>query len=278
MENFNLSNEEIIYLASYLGAEDIYGIPDNLSELSDVQLKMKIIDIENGLNEKEYLRMGFDEQIKIQPKIEEIMDVCVNTESIIAITNRTKEKGIYSAIYYALKGKFVKIIVGNEGNVVSLVDYNSLKDEISSLTKGEFQEDGNNQQFSVPETDFEKISNLARKGRGKTAIDKLVQLGVNEEVSSTVVEGLNIIKGKTEFYSVLFASKDIADSESMGESIVFLKDEKCVLLGEAVDEDNRTNITLEVVSRERIEELLQAGFKKVKGFAPEGEAEQINFS
>lgn len=266
MSTYRFSNDELIYLASYVGADDLYGIEDSLSSLSDAQLKLKVVDIEDSLSDKKVLRVGFDDEKSIHPEVAGMMEICAKSESIIVINNRTKNDGICSYTYYAKEGRIVEIKKSEMDYALSDTTEQKVRNELEKVKLKKVDGNLEHQIFTVLNTNFEKCSSLARKGRSEKALDILKDSDVTEDVGKMVVDGLNVINGKTDFYSVLFAKKNLVSSEQMYESIVMLKDKDLILISQDIDENDRAIIRLEVSDLTTINHMFENGMKIVDDF------------
>lgn len=270
MKQLTLTDDEILYLASYTGADELYGIKDNLSGLSDKQFKLKVMDIEKSLIEKKLLSLGFDDDISVNQDAVNLIKSCAISENIITLECKTKSAGQYVVIYYSAGERSIKIVKSEKENDISEINNKEVKKEIegkiAQIDSGDV--DGNKK--SILQVDMDKCSKLARMGRSAKAKEVLIENDFDEEMAETIIDGLT---GKANFYSLLLLNKNAMDAKDLGESIIFIDGNQLLQLEYDISEENRTVVVFQSVSAKQLEQQIKVGLEKLSVFMTDGKSD-----
>lgn len=109
MELLSLSPRALLYLASQLGAQTFWGIPDPFRGLSKQELLETISALQIELEQKGLVSWGFDESVHIREDISRLISVCSGCEKYLTVGCVATGTETFSVKFYSAGGAVVAI-------------------------------------------------------------------------------------------------------------------------------------------------------------------------
>lgn len=257
MENYCLTAEEILYLAAVAGADTFYGVPDTLSGLSDQELGLKVVEMEDSLAGKGYLTEDFDGNKNVMPKLVGMIRLCGNCERFLCL-EKIKVGEPQKALMYFMNGDSAYKMECVKGQYLfsgtELLEIRQETERELAIRETEKKDESN---FLISYEELGKAVTLARRGSADQGMEILKAAGASDDAAQTVADG---IMNKTNFYALLFM--DFGDETNPGYSLQYLSGDMLVVMEYEAEEDDQIRF-LEVDHTE-LKEKLEAGFKKVR--------------
>lgn len=269
MAEYCLTAEEVLYLAAAAGADTFYGVPDTLSVLSDQELRLKVVEIENSLAGKGYLEEDFDGNRSVLPELAEMIGCCGNCERFLCFEKEQVGSPKMANMYFMSGESVYKMACGKEQYAFSATGSSAVRKEVEqglTLKKAEKKEEGS---FRVPYGELERAVTLAKRGSVEKGIELLRKEGVSETAAQNIINGaLN----KADFYALLFM--DFRDESDPGYSVQYLSGNGLTAIEYEMDyEADQDQVSFLTVDDAELREKLRAGFKKI---GCEGEEETFS--
>lgn len=263
MAEYCLTAEEVLYLAAVAGADMFYGVPDTLSGLSDQELKLKVVEMEESLGQKGYLQEDFDGNRTVLPELEKMIEHCGNCERFVCFEKAQVGEPQYSCIYFMSGNETYKMEYGREQYTLSKVELSVVRKEIEQgvIVKETVQKVEN--VFGIPREELEKAAILARRGSAEKGVELLRTAGATDLTAQAVVNG---ILNKSDYYALLFM--DLGNETAPDYSVQFLSGEVLIVMEYDTDEDADL-IKCSAISEMELNERLKAGFEKIGCFGEE---------
>lgn len=256
MAEYCLAAEEVLYLAAAAGADMFYGIPDTLSGLSDQELKLKVIEMEEALLRKGYLEEDFDGNRSVLPELMKMIEHCGNCERFLCFEKAQIGKSPYACMYFLSGRQACKMECG-KWHILSEIDIQAIRKEIEqgiAVKKADKKEGG---VFYISPEELEKAAVLARRGSAEKGMEVLQNAGASDFISQAVING---ILNKADFYALLFM--DLRKETDLGYSVQFLSGEALTVMEYDTQED-KDFIKFSVIHDTELKERLKAGFEKL---------------
>lgn len=257
MAEYGLTPEEVLYLAAVTGADTFYGVPDMLSGLSDQELKLKVVEIESGLNERGYLEEDFDGNKSITPELIGIIDLCGKCERFLCFERERIGEPQHSRIYFLKENNAYKMEYQGGRYVFSETDFPGIRKEIKQempLRETEKKKEG---AFTLPYEMLEKASTLIKRGSVRKGEDLMEEEGAPAYMSQVVSGG---ILSKADFYSLLFM--DLRREEDPGCSIQCLQGDMLIAVDYEI-KDDEGYVQFSIVDREELLKKVEIGFEMI---------------
>ena len=266
MAEYCLTAEEVLYLAAVAGADMFYGVPDTLSGLSDQELKLTVVEMEESLGQKGYLQEDFDGNRNVLPKLAKMIEHCGNCERFVCFEKAQIGEPQYSCMYFMSGLETYKMECGQTQYTLSEVERSAVRKEIEEgvTVKETVQEAGD--VFFVSREELEKAAVLARRGSADKGVELLRNAGAPDLTAQAVVNG---ILNKSDFYALLFM--DLGNEADPGYSVQFLSGEALIVMEYDTEED-ADRIKCSAIDGMELKGRLKAGLEKTGCI---GETEQF---
>lgn len=256
MAEYCLTAEEVLYLAAVAGADMFYGVPDTLSGLSDQELKLKVVEVEDSLGKKGYLNEDFDGNKSVPPGLMKLIERCGNSERFICFEKSRLGEPDYACMYFMSGQEAWKMESGSQ-YVFSETLFANIPKEIGQGIELKEAERKAGDCFCISMDEMEKTANLARRGSADKGAELLGNAGASEFAAKAVING---ILGKTDYYALLFM--ELENEFEPGYSVQFLSGETLVAM-ECVIQEDEDFIKFSMIDNAELEKRLRAGFEKV---------------
>lgn len=259
MAEYCLTAEEVLYLAAIAGADAFYGVPDTLSGLSDQELRLKVVEIENGLGEKGYLEEDFDGNRSVLPELAEVIEHCGNCERFLCFETERVGEPKKACMYFVSDGTSYKMSCEKEQYTFSVTGIPTVRKEVEAelaLKKTDKKEEGS---CEVSYEKLEKAATLARRGSAEQGRELLKKEGVSDVMAQNIMNG---ILNKVNFHSLLFM--DFRDENNPGYSVQYLSGNASTVMEYGADyETNRDYLRFLTADDTELKERLEKGFRKI---------------
>lgn len=254
-----LTAEEVLYLAAVGGADTFYGVEDTLSGLSDQELRLKVVEMENSLGMKGYLEEDFDGNRSVLRELAEVIERCGNCERFLCFEKAEIGNPQAACMYFLSGNTAYKMACGKEQYTFSEIGFSEIRKEVEqglALKKTEKTAEGS---FRIAYEELEKAVTLARRGSAEKGVELLKKAGAADLLAQAVINGtLN----KADFYALLFM--DLREERDPGYSVHYLsRDMPIVMEYEADDEENREYVRFLPADDIELGERLKSGFEKI---------------
>lgn len=260
MAEYCLTAEEVLYLAAVTGADTFYGVPDVLSGLSDQELRLRVIGIESGLQEKGYMEEDFDGNKNVRPKLLQIIDLCGKCERFLSFEKEQIGESQYASMYFLRGNGAYRMEYRKEGYVFSETNARLIREEIRrGMPLRETGEEGQKgkDSFLISYENLEKAGRLTKRGSAEKGEELLKEAGAPESMAQSVTDGM---LNKADFYALLFM--DLRREEEPGYSIQCLQGGMLISVEYETKEDEdyvRFSVMDDVALKKRID----AGFEMI---------------
>lgn len=256
MAEYCLTAEEVLYLAAVAGADMFYGVPDTLSGLSDRELKLKVVEMEDNLGRKGYLEEDFDGNRSVLPELIKMIEHCGNSERFLCFETAQIGKPQYACMYFMSGQQAYKMECGRQ-YILSKIDISMIRKEIEQSMVVKKVDKKVEDTFYISPVELEKTATLARRGSDEKGMELLSNAGASNLISRAVVNG---ILNKADFYALLFM--DLENETDPGYSVQLLSGEALIVMEYDTQEDEDF-IRFSVINDTELKEKLKAGFEKI---------------
>lgn len=264
MAEYSLTAEEVLYLAAVAGADMFYGVPDTLSVLSDQELKLKVVEMEDSLGQKGYLEEDFDGNRTVLPELVKMIGHCGNCERFVCFEKARIGEPQYACMYFMSGQESYKMACGQEQYTLSEAGLSAIRKEIGQGIAVKETVRKAQDAFGISREELEKAAVLARRGSAGNGAELLRNAGASEHIAQAIVNG---ILNKSDFYALLFM--DLENELDPGYSVQFLSGDMLVVMEYDTDADEDL-IRCSSVDEAELRERLKVGFEKI-GCAAEEE-------
>ncbi len=257
MVEYCLTAGEVLYLAAVAGADMFYGVPDTLSGLSDQELKLKVVEMEENLGRKGYLEEDFDGNRSVLPRLMKMIEHCGNSERFLCFEKAQIGKPQYACMYFMTGQQAYRMECVKEQYTFSETGFAMIRKEIEQdmiVKKADWAAEDI---FYISREELEKTAVLAGRGSAEKGMELLRNAGASALTSREVVNG---ILHKSDFYALLFM--DLKNETDPGYSVQFLSGEALVVM-EYDTEEEEDHIKFTVIKDSGLKEKLKAGFEKI---------------
>lgn len=133
MKVFEVLPSELIFMASYLGADEFFGLQNPFFGMSEKETQSALADAQSSLAEKKYASLDFDGNFTPVESIELMSEVCSHCDSYITVD--VMEKGIEQAPvrFYFLDNYTVRLS-GTDMLRLELVSSDEIEAELLDLS------------------------------------------------------------------------------------------------------------------------------------------------
>ncbi len=254
-----LTAEEVLYLAAVGGADTFYGVRDTLSGLTDRELRLKVVEMENSLGAKGYLEEDFDGNRSVLKELSEVIERCGGCERFLCF-ERKEIGGEQKAYMYFMSGNAAyKMACGKDQYTFSAIGLPEVRREVElglTFQETEKKEEGS---FQIPYGELEKAVTLARRGSPEKGVELLKEAGASDSAAQAVMNGA---LHKADFYALLFM--DLREEREPGYSLHCLSGDGLTVIEYGADgEDDQDHVRFLTVDEGELKERLRAGFEKI---------------
>lgn len=95
-----LSEEEAIFLAALLGNDEFIGIDSPLFSMSEQEAKLKWNSLQVGLEEKQYIEVGFDGSVVVDEVVYGVINTCCRCDMYMLLNTLSKGSDFSEYHYY----------------------------------------------------------------------------------------------------------------------------------------------------------------------------------
>lgn len=78
-----LTDKELLVLAVMLGANNLYGMKDPFRGMNQREIWAEIPTVQLELEKKGYISLGFDNDIKIVPEVQDLLSICIHCDKYL---------------------------------------------------------------------------------------------------------------------------------------------------------------------------------------------------
>lgn len=266
MEEYCLTAEEVLYLAAVTGADTFYGVPDVLSGLSDQELKLRVMGIESGLQNKGYMKEDFDGNRNVEPTLLQIIDLCGKCERFLSFEKEQIGEPQYGGMYFLRGNEACRMECRKEGYVFSGTNARLIREEVRrGIPLREAGKEGRkgNDSFLISYENLEKASRLTKRGSSEKGVELLKEAGASDPMAQTVTDGM---LNKADFYALLFM--DLRWEEAPNSSIQCLQGGMLVSVEYEMKEDE-DYVRFSVTDSAELQKRVDAGFELIGGVEEE---------
>lgn len=257
MAEYCLTAEEVLYLAALSGAETFYGVPDVLSELSDQELKLKVMEIEESLGKKGYLEEDFDGNKNVAAKLVRFIEGCGNCEKFLCFEKERVGETQQSFIYFWKERAAYKMACNEGQYTFSEIGNAQIRKEIICAMPIRETKEVLADVFAISQKRLEKAGILIRRGDVEKGEELLKEAGAAEWMSHLIADG---IRTKADFYALLFM--DMGNEDAASYSIKCLQGERLILMEHEMIEDE-DYVRFSAVEDVELKRRMAAVFKKI---------------
>lgn len=257
MAEYSLTADEVLYLAAVAGADMFCGVPDTLSGLSDQELKLKVVEMEDSLVQKGYLQEDFDGNRNVLPELLKMIEHCGNYERFVCFEKLQVGEPQYFCMYFVSGQETCKLESSREQYTLSAVERPAVRTEIRQgiAVRESVQEAGD--AFCIIQDELEKAAVLVRRGSSEKGMELLMDAGASQSIAQAVVNG---IQNRSDFFALLFMN--LENEMDPDYSVQFLSGGSLVVMEYDVDGDEN-RIRCRTVSETELWNMLDAGFEKL---------------
>ena len=113
MDSIELSASELIFMASYLGADEFYGIPNPFFGMSERETQAALADAQVSLAEKRYAELDFDGNFSPGGALEHLASVCSNCDCYVSVNIMEYGNAQTPVCFYFWEGSVAKLSGGD---------------------------------------------------------------------------------------------------------------------------------------------------------------------
>lgn len=221
-----LSEEEAILLAALLGNDEFIGIDSPLFSMSEQEAKQEWNRIQVGLEEKQYIEVGFDGSVMVDEVVHGVINTCCRCDMYVLMNTLSKGKDYSEYHYYVTEYLAVEMKSDPDGNSQYLfriiLDTEDFKRSINKKVILDKTEAPTFDRMRVAEKLLEECKKNIGRGNIQDAISLLVSSGCGEGASREV---MTLMETPYNYLSLALVSFGEANSGS-AEKLVFLQNEK----------------------------------------------------
>ncbi len=257
MAEYVLTADEVLYLAASSGADSFYGVRDGLAGLSEQDLKMKVLEMQDSLNQKGYRQTDFDGNSHMDDALIQMIGGCGDSDGMVCFEWEIPGEHQGGSLYF-IKDKHIYEMTPREGiYVFKEIPQACLSDAIQKGIYWREVRSGEEPSFTIKQKELEKASRLAGRGAADQAKALLMEVGAGEYTADTIVAGM---QHKIEFYSLLFVNNRM--EEEPCQSVQFLQGKLLVAM-QYNEQNNEDGVFFYVSNRKEQEALIVKGFEKL---------------
>ena len=193
MQEIQLTPQELIYVASLLGAKEFFGIPDPFFGMDRGEIATCVNTIQSDLNKKGILDMDFSGTIRVCEPVADLVKKCAFCDAY-ALGAFQEESGLESLVVY-FKGQEMMLLT-SMGSTLSVrsADIKEVLSHISGIlgaatispktapSKGK---------ISFTYQAMERLRKLAISGDDAAAKKEMITAGFNEAISNVFLGGFH---------------------------------------------------------------------------------------
>lgn len=254
MKKFNLSPKEFMFLCIAMGAEEVYGIEDVYSDMSEDDVLTEVQHVQQSLEKKGYVSSDFDGNIDISDELIEIVGICAGTEKFISFNNQNKNGEQSILVFYFEDDTVVRSERTNDDYELSYTDIDSAIEEVEKLAMPnadiamlKFDKE------NIPQIEMEKARNLILEDNIEEAKDILNKC-LTADVANILIEAL---KHKVQFYSVTVLNFFAGEDRDGFKCFMYLNTDKGLISIRQVVVDLNNEVELESISPEMVTKELR---------------------
>lgn len=208
---FVLYQKELVFLAALTGADELYGIEDNSSQMGDEEIAEEWEKAREQLETKKYIEVDFDNSVTVDNDLYAMIVACCSPKVFIRNV-RIEEDSIHMRNIYITENIAVELdqdrLSKNKWILTPLVSIEKVAANLVECFVTEKAYEGESISIDVNISDFEKINEFLGSDKISEAIDLLKNLGCNEEASEDFIGSL---RDKTFCSSLLIMLIDYDD-------------------------------------------------------------------
>lgn len=233
MNSCELTAKEIMCVAASLGVTDLYGIPDGFSGISKSSLNKELLNVQNSLEEKGYLKENFDGDASLSKEIIDIVTICAKCEKFIAIDKQIKHKEQEGMLFYIKGNATVRAEKNGEVYKLSIFDTSMIKSSLNSIVEWKAPNDEEKVEFTLSNKVLSKAKTLRARQADDAAITELRNNGIGNKTAKVILSGLD---GNEDFYSFTFANLS-AQSDNIDNVMYIVSNDKALRLKSAIEDE-----------------------------------------
>ena len=273
-KTYELTADEILYLAASLGIDTFYGVPDGLSGLTWQMLQMRIMELQDSLCRKEYMQPDFDGNNQTDRQLMEMLAVCGDGDGFICFES-SMAGAAQTGYFYFIKGSRAYKMTPREDNDTYLFEPISparVRENILGAIIWKETAPSQDASFGILQTNLEKAARLAGRDADSQAGEMLREAGAGPAITQVILDGMS---RSADFYSLFFYHTDT--QKAPPRSIQFLQGKILALLEDDTirDEDS---VTFRPTDRENLETLLGQSLDALIPDIPAGEPDENQFT
>lgn len=265
MSEYVLTADEVLYLAASNGADSFYGVRDNLTGLSEQDLRLKVLEMEDSLSRKGYMQSDFDGNSYVDEELGKMIGSCGDCDGMVCFEWEILGEPQGGYLYFIKDSHVYEMIPRQEKYVFHEISMETLKDAVQKGIQWKEVSDGEESRFSIKQKELEKAAKLAGRGAEDKAKELLMEAGAGEDAADTIVAGM---QNKADFYSVFFVNNRMEEDPAL--SVQFLQGKQMIAM--AYEDQNDEDYVLFYTSGWKEQKaLLGKGFEKISAVMEKAE-------
>lgn len=188
MNEICLSPQELLVLASSVGAGNFYGIKDPFCGMARHEIEAAIPSIQLELEQKGYAELGFDSSFHIKPDVMSMVSVCAICEKYIMVDVISAGNRVPKEVLYFSNEHCVKLTQDeNSVKISSVCPEAFINDLIADVFQCNPHEAGDETSIVISKS----VLDHAKERSVEDAKQVLQSAGCSPAVASAIAEGLN---------------------------------------------------------------------------------------
>lgn len=264
MSEYVLTADEVLYLAASKGADSFYGVRDNLTGLSEQDLRVKVLEMEDSLNRKGYMQSDFDGNSFVDEELGKMIGGCGDCDGMVCFEWEILGEPQEGCLYFIKDKHIYEMMPRQEKYVFREISWEALTEAVQKGIRWKEVNEGEENRFSIKQKELEKAAKLAGRGAEDKAKELMAEAGAGEETADTIVAGM---QNKADFYSVFFVNNRMEEDPAL--SVQFLQGKKLIAM--AYEEQNDEDyVSFYTSSQDKQKALLAKGFEKISALMEKG--------
>jgi hypothetical protein len=212
---FVLSKRELVFLAAITGADEIYGIEDNISQMGKEKINEEWQKAREQLQEKKYIEVELDNSITIDDELYALLEACCRPRAYFNYSGSEEGEPLHYRNIYINERIAVELdqdrVDKDTWILTPLVTLDKAAYNLKECFFTEKNYEKNGVKFEVTQEEFEEINNLFEKEDKLKTIEFLINSGCSKDYAGDLFEAIN---GKNLFkslFTIIFDYDNITD-------------------------------------------------------------------
>ncbi len=200
----NLTDEELVYLVKEFDGDILPGISDPYDDMTTVEQTERIIEVEQSLRERGFIKKTFGGNIEYAESLSEMIKICAGFSKYIGFDKRLADEEITTLRFYEMDGKWLRIS-GESGEFhLEMMKDAELKAFIDELPKDNGSK-SNQISILIPKNDYDFVADLIQDGNVEEAKSSLEKFNLDEFNEMFLIDGLSY---KLSYAAITLVARD----------------------------------------------------------------------